>query len=235
MKLMLRSIILKLIIIILVFTGFTISYLSDGRGTNTLLFFTIQSNLWLGIVDIILLIASIIAIKRKEYTLKNGYYILQQVFTLCIALTGVVFIFILLPGILLHRDLTSYNPFTSYSIIFHAVVPALGIIDYFISIERVEFKKYSFLFGAIPSLYYFIFSLIGYICNWDFGEGRNYPYFFLNYASPAHIFGFSSQMPYLMGSFYWIILLLALVLGMSYLLIYLLKRKNIKRRVEYGK
>ena len=227
------SMILKTIIISLVFIGYTIAYLKDSRGLNTLLYFTIQSNLWLAIFDLVLLIAMIIAYKKGVYKVNNNYYRLQQIFTVCITVTGIVFVCILLPGILLHGDLTSYKPFSSYSIIFHMIVPTLGIVDYFMFTKEVEFKHYDYLYVAIPTLYYFTFALIGYHLNWDFGEGRNYPYFFLNYDSPAKIFGFSDTMPYFMGSFYWIILLTGLIIGLSYLYIKLLEKINRKYTTNF--
>ena len=47
--------------------------------------------------------------------------------------------------------------------------------------------------------------------------GQNYPYFFLNWGSPAAAFGFTDELPY-MGCVWWIlaILLFLIIIGWSY-------------------
>ena len=67
---------------------------------------------------------------------------------------------------------------------------------------------------------YAIYAGIGYARNWQFAEGYNYPYFFLNWGSPAGAFGFTDELPY-MGCAWWILglFLALLIVGMLYLLI----------------
>ena len=40
--------------------------------------------------------------------------------------------------------------------------------------------------------------------GWEFAMGARYPYFFLNWGSPAGAFGFTDELPY-MGCAWWII------------------------------
>ena len=56
--------------------------------------------------------------------------------------------------------------------------------------------------------------------NRQFAEGYNYPYFFLNWGSPAGAFGFTDALPY-MGCAWWILALFCalLIVGMLYLLL----------------
>ena len=82
-----------------------------------------------------------------------------------------------------------------------------------------------------------IFALQGsaYALNWDFGGGNNYPYFFLNWDSPAGAFGFSSEMPYFMGCFYWIVVMIAFIslLSLGYIaLIGKLNRRAQKKELK---
>ena len=67
---------------------------------------------------------------------------------------------------------------------------------------------------------YAVYAGIGYVRNWQFSEGYNYPYFFLNWGSPAGAFGFTDELPY-MGCAWWILILFCalLIVGLLYLLI----------------
>jgi hypothetical protein len=67
----------------------------------------------------------------------------------------------------------------------------------------------------MPPLAYFVFAGALNILNVDFGKGDTYPYFFLNLKSPAGIFGFSDTPPFVIGSFYWIILFLLMVFSIA--------------------
>ena len=60
-----------------------------------------------------------------------------------------------------------------------------------------------------------------YVLGVDFGRGEAFPYFFMNYFSPAGIFGFSKNMPYIIGSFYWIAMLVIIIVGLAVLYAYL--------------
>ena len=50
--------------------------------------------------------------------------------------------------------------------------------------------------------------------GWQFAEGYNYPYFFLNWGSPAGAFGFTKGLPF-MGTGWWILALLIFLLAVA--------------------
>lgn len=213
------SIFLKSLVIAFVIAGVTLTYFHGySGGEHTFLYFTCQSNLWIGIFDLICLVVLAFNMYKKQYFLSKPYYYLGQVLTVSIALTGIVYTFILAPGAYLAPSdlIANFNPFNVGSIFVHMVVPTLAVIDYFLITRNIKFKGVDGLWSLIPVGGYFIFAIIGYCLNLDFGRGNNFPYFFLNFASPAGIFGFSSEMPYFMGSFYWIILGFCIVFGLSY-------------------
>ncbi len=179
---------------------------------TTFLFFTIQSNIWIALTMLFLLIVSLLEYRTKKQLFKKWMYIIKLIFTVAISLTCMVYCFILVPSAPENFDCWDIG-----SVLLHAVVPALAIIDYFVDIKNYQYKTKEVFLVILPPLYYLFFSLIGYFLNWNFGEGHNYPYFFLNYNSPAKVFGFSDEEPYFMGSFYWIVILLILVLGMGFI------------------
>ena len=194
-------------------------------GSTLILYFTNQSNIWIALVALILAIIQIVKLKKGTVGFSKSVYLVQQVFTVSISLTCIVYCFVLVPSFLA-VDSDLFNPFALTQMLLHVVTPLLAIIDFIFSCRGVTFKKADCLWSAIPPLYYLGFSAVGYVLNWNFGMGNNFPYFFLNYDSPAGIFGFSDVMPYFMGSFYWIILLVFLVLGMSLAYLKIVNRFN---------
>lgn len=201
--------------------GFTNGFMS---GSSLLLYFTNQSNIWIGAVALVLAIVQIIKLKKGEYTLGKKLALIQEIFTVSITLTGVIYCFVLVPAFLAAGG--GFNPFSPTQMLLHVVSPVLAIIDFLCFTKGVKFKKTESLLATIPPFYYLFFSMIGYFKGWDFGGGVNYPYFFLNYGSPAGVFGFSNEMPYFMGSFYWIAFIVLLVSLTSLIYIKIVNKKK---------
>ena len=154
----------------------------------------------------------------------NRLYILKLTSAVSITLTAVIFCAVLAPG----AGNADYNAWTFGSVIVHTVVPFLSIVDFFIDGGDFRFdKKHNFI-SLLPPLYYFVFCVILYFGNVDFGRGDNFPYFFLNFGSPAGIFGFSEEFPYRIGSFYWVVFIVALVYSISLLYSFLHNKLNKK-------
>ena len=230
------SLIFKFAIIVCVIVGFVLTYLFGHiNGVTSLLYFTIQSNIWLAIIDLVLSIVMIKALIKNNYLIDHRFYIAHQIFTVCITITGLVFLCVLVPGFYLSKEALpeGYHVFNAAAVLLHIVVPSFAILDFILFTKTNPFNKKNCFYVAIPTGYYFIFSLIGFFSNWDFGDGRNFPYFFLNYDSPAGLFGFSDVMPYFMGSFYWIIIIVILAFGLSYLFIKIINHRLNKMKINY--
>ena len=221
------SVFIKLAVAFFASWGLIECFFASGfmGGSSLILYFTMQSNIWIAVADIIIAAFQIKSIKDGTYALNPKIYLIQQVFTVSITLTGCVFCFVLLPafaaqGADMMRVVTAHE-----QIFLHVVTPLLAVFDLLVFTRRSSFKKGQFLWAAIPPLYYLFFAMIGYFAKWDFGGGNNYPYFFFNYGSPAGVFGFSDEMPYFMGSFYWIAVLVVFVLSVSALYIAIINRR----------
>ena len=228
------SIILKFLIGITSLTGVIISFFNaqyDGYShwSKRLLFFTGQSNLWIGILSFILAILIIIKLTTHKDCVKDWLYTLKYVFTVSITLTGFIYCCILGPfagksGAILHTwSLSSW--------LTHIIVPVLSIADFFIDDYKYVFKKRHVWYSIIPPALYLAFCAILGVFNIDFGKGETYPYFFLNFNSPAGFFGFSDQKPFVMGSFYWIIIFLLMTLSFAFLLVFI-HPESIKKRKQ---
>ena len=199
------SLVLKITVVLSSFYGVYLAVSADARG---MLFFTIQSNIWIGIACL----AGIVLMVTKA-EIKRWMYSAKLICTVSITLTGVVFCVMLAP---LYGD----EAYSLVNVLTHVIVPAASILDFIVYDYPAKYKKYECLTVTIPPFYYLGFAGIGYVLRWDFADGFNYPYFFLNWGSTAGAFGFSEEFPYI-GCFYYIVILVAFVIGVGALYIWL--------------
>lgn len=205
------SLILKLIIVLSSAYGV---FLAVSSAPATMLYFTIQSNIWIGAVCL----AGIVLMIRKA-EIKKWMYSVKLIFTVSITLTGVVYCVMLAP---LSGD-AAYSP---VNVLTHVIVPAASVLDFAVYDYPAGYKKRECLLVTIPPFYYLAFAGVGYALNWDFNNGENYPYFFLNWGSPAGAFGFADEFPYI-GVIYYVMIMVAFVVGVGalYILLAYLVRK----------
>lgn len=176
--------------------------------SRRLLYFTAQSNLWLGTTFLLILL---LPLKRKNAEKwKRGLYLLKFVFTVSITVTGVVFCALLAP----FAD-DGYRPWTLPNALTHVVSPALAVADLFTDKTALRTGKKQVFLCLLPPLIYCAFVGVLGAFSVDFGRGENYPYFFLNYRSPAGLFGFSDQRPFFVGAFYWLAVLCLFILAIA--------------------
>lgn len=185
-------------------------------GKTVYMFFTIQSNIALAIICAI---GFVLLLRNKPVS--DLWYLVKFIGTVSITLTGMVFCFVLAPTM-------SGSAWNIQNILTHVVVPVVCVIDFFVTGINSQIKKRSIVYVIIPPIIYAIYAGIGYALNWQFAEGYNYPYFFLNWGSPAGAFGFTAEPPF-MGCMWWIfaLLIFLIIVGWVYLLILdLLKKKK---------
>jgi len=206
------SYILKVIAAVSAVLG-TILSAAGGRlsfmgGKTVFMYFTIQSNIALAVICAIGL-----GLMIRNAKVGKAWYIVKLVGTVAITLTGAVFCFVLAPTM-------GNAAWNIQNILTHVVVPLACIADFIVigPCLDIDIKKRSVLFVTVPPLLYAVYAGIGYVRGWQFGPGLNYPYFFLNWGSPAGAFGFSDQLPF-MGTGWWILALLILLIlaGLLYL------------------
>jgi hypothetical protein len=176
-------------------------------GANVFMFFTIQSNIAVAVIS---LIGLVLMFRPK---IPAAWYIIRFVGAVAITLTGAVFCFVLAPTM-------GDAAWNIQNTLTHVVVPAAAIADFFVTCSGAGIKKSSVIWVTVPPLLYAIYAGIAYVNGWQFAEGITYPYFFLNWGSPAGAFGFTDGLPF-MGCGWWILalLILLIVAGFVYLLI----------------
>lgn len=216
--------VLKCIVAVSALLGIALS-MYDGRnfmgGWNVFLYFTIQSNLWIAILDIValVLIAKGTLLQSGSTCGSRAYSLAQLIFTVSITLTGVVFCFVLAP------TMPQGTAFVPANVLTHVIVPLAAIIDFIVCRKQYTFRWLDSLYSTIPAWYYLAFASIGYVLNWPFSAGANYPYFFLNWGSEAGVWGTSNALPFI-GVGYYILIILAFLIALATCYISLCPRKK---------
>lgn len=211
------SVLLKMTVALGAFVGVALSHYNMRGfmgGNSTFLYFTIQSNLWIALLDVVAFVMmargseALGRMGAEERVAARWYSLAQLIFTVSITLTGVVFCFVLAP------TMAPGTAFGLANVLTHVVVPLAAIIDFIVCRRTYTFRRIDVLFPTLPAWYYLAFASVGYVLDWPFGEGINYPYFFLNWGSPAGAFGFCDALPF-MGVAYYIALILLFLIALA--------------------
>ena len=219
------SLVLKVIVIASAVTG-TLRSANLGRGSfmsgsRSFMYFTIQSNI---LMAVICAIGGIKLMKGKDAG--SAWYVVKFVGTVSITLTGVVFGFLLAP-------LLGDHAWTLHNTLTHLIVPVVSVLDYYVICITSEIKYRNVIYVTIPPILYAIYAGIAYVNGWEFATGVNYPYFFLNWGSPAGLFGFSDELPFI-GTGWWILVILVflIIVGLVYLVTArLIGRKSVGKQI----
>lgn len=197
---------LKLTVILCAIAGTLISARAGRNsfmgGSRVFMFFTIQSNL---AVAAVCAAEAFLLVRGKP--IPGAWYVVKLAGTVSITLTGVVFAALLVP-VLGRGAWNLQNTLT------HAVVPAAAAADFFVVASGVHIRRKSVFWVIVPPVLYVIYAGVGYVRGWEFIRGLNYPYFFLNWGSPAGAFGFTKGLPY-MGCAWWLALLLLFLIAVG--------------------
>lgn len=211
------SIVLKILIAVLSFLGvFLACFFATRDGYShwykRLFYFTQQSNIWIGVTSLVVGILYIMENVKKKSIVKNYLHVLRFIFIVSITITGIIFCCLLAP--FASED---YNTWAFSSIATHVLVPVLSIADLFVDHHDFVLKKRHIFYALIPPIAYLVFALIMGYCNVDFGMGDPFPYFFLNFKTEVGLFGFKDGNPPELGTFYWLVVITMLVMGVSYM------------------
>ena len=154
----------------IMFTGYKFmngyEIILESSNLSMLKFFTVDSNMLMGIVSFIFVI--------KEYKILNGEkvsitlydYILKLVSTTAVALTFFI-VFAYLGPISEHGILSMIM---NSNLFFHLLIPVLSIID-FILYEKNDLIKFKYtLFGIIPTFIYGMVYLINILIHMENGR-----------------------------------------------------------------
>ncbi|MBP5631809.1 MAG: GNAT family N-acetyltransferase [Clostridia bacterium] len=217
------SLILKIIVVISAVVGTVLSAIAGSRsfmgGGTVFMYFTIQSNI---AIAVICAVGAVLLLRKKPVA--APWYVVKFAGTVSITLTGLVFCFVLAPTL----GSAAWN---IQNVLTHVIVPVAAVADFFVTGVWGNIRYRSVVFVLLPPLAYAVYAGIGFVNGWQFAPGINYPYFFLNWGSPAGAFGFTKGLPF-MGCVWWIIALLILLIavGLAYLAILnAIKKRRLRR------
>lgn len=223
------SIVIKFLIFVSMVVGILATLLGNSfMTTQSFLFFTVQSNIWIGVWCLFFAIMQVVCLcKRKNY-FRRWMYVIKYMFTTSITLTFVVMSAMLTPTFIqqgMGKSLLSLS-----NIFPHYVVPILAIVDFILFDTSWETKKADFLFATIMPIYYLIFALILGACGVQFSQdGDTFPYFFLDYDGMGWFNWFNPNGKYgvfTLGVFWWIVILTAFVIGMGILYLFVQRKMS---------
>ena len=171
------SLVINIIITILtifasiaMFTGFKFmsgyDIVLQSTGIYMLRFFTVESNMFMGIVSLIFAIDEISVLKGKKKEISAKKYILKLMATVAVSLTFfVVFTYL---GPIAEHGLSSL--LMNSNLFFHLIIPILSILT-FVLFERTDKLKFRYTFyGIVPSLLYGVYYLINILVHMENGK-----------------------------------------------------------------
>ena len=127
-------------------------------------FFTVDSNIFMGIVSFIFIIKDIELLSGKIKEISKKYYILKLMSTTAVGLTFFVVFTYLIPisGSIMLMLLNS-------NLFFHLVVPVLSILT-FILFEGTDLKFKDSLYGIIPTVIYAVYYVTNILVHVENGK-----------------------------------------------------------------
>ena len=221
-------VILRFLAIFLFFISFFDQYV------GTIFYFTVQSNILVIIVLLILNIYDILKLQNKINSMPNFIYRLKYISVVGISLTFLIFGLILTPIIVFKTDYPFYVLSIS-SLSMHLIIPIISILDWFVNDYLKNPRLPSFLIPLTFPLYYLGFAMtcsvvgVKYKDFFNMDVDNHVPYFFLDYKKygwfkiklDQGLFGF--------GVVYWIVGIAILVTFISFIYLYI-KKLSLKNK-----
>lgn len=217
------SITLKIIIFISMLIGITaILAGSSFMSSASFLYFTVQSNLWIGICCLLFAVFQIRGLEIKPYM-----YVIKFAFTISITLTCVVMATMLTPTMI--RQGNGIGLLEVSNFFPHYLVPILSVMDFFLFDTSWVPKKNDLLYSLLPPLYYLVFALSLGALGVEFSKGNNFPYFFMDYKTIGWFRGFQPNGkygPFTLGVFWWIMILFVFIIGVGSLYLFIQRKMH---------
>lgn len=162
--------ILTIIATIIMITGFKfmtgVEPVLESTKIGVFKSFTVDSNLFAGIISFIFILNEISIIKGEKKEISDKLYILKLMATTAVSLTFIV-VFVYL-GNIAENGLISL--LLNSNLFFHLIIPLLNIIDFIFFIKKDNITyKYAF-YGLIPTLLYAVFYTTNVIIHIENGR-----------------------------------------------------------------
>ncbi len=158
---------LNIAITVLSFVAWILMFASSGNGTyeaggfSSLLFFTVLSNLFVGITSLLLFVFQLISFVKKENHVKEWVMVLKFVSVVSVVLTALTVACFLAPRALMNQE-GYFSLYASQNLFFHFIIPLLALINFIFFENEPSLKfRYTF-FSLLPVIFYGLFYLFNY-------------------------------------------------------------------------
>lgn len=124
-------------------------------------FFTVLSNLFMGIIAALMVVMISLYKTKKIKTIHRSFYIIDLISTVGVALTMFVTVFILAPFAVMVGEET-FTPavlFTGSNLLFHLLIPLFSIVTFISFLNTQEIKLKEVTYAYIPIVIYMIFYI----------------------------------------------------------------------------
>ena len=146
-------------------------------------FFTVQTNLFIAIIQTLLVACIIFEIfgKNLNFTKSQLFSKLRLLSSFFITITFIIYCFVLAPSGIIFKGKTFKEMFDFRNILLHVVVPTLAFVDYvlFCPKNTVSYKQI-WIFLIYPAVYTILVYLRVIFGGNAFVSGSKYPYFFFD-------------------------------------------------------
>ena len=148
-------------------------------------FFTVESNMFIGITALVLGINQILYLK-KGIKINKIIFIIKYVATVSVAITFFTVLFFL--GPVVYRD-NFWLMYKGVSFFYHFLIPVLAMVVFIFFESTNEYDIKISFYGMIPFIIYAIFYLIAALANMDGGKVKSgYDWYgFLSFGIPIFI------------------------------------------------
>lgn len=193
------------------------------------MFFTYFTNLSNIFIDIMLVIFIIYDLKKVKY-IPQGMYLIKFMATISITLTFLVYMLLLAPTNS-QGFIGAYLNNGAGSLCVHFITPVLAIIDFLLFSEHYRPDEKHVYYSVVPPLVYVGYVIVlGHVFHIRWYGDMLAPYNFLNYGAPTGWFGFDLSLlgskTLGIGTFYMIVVLLILFIGLGTLFLKLKRTKK---------
>lgn len=146
-------------------------------------FFTIQTNIFIAIVEIILVGCQILNMcgEKTPFIDSKAFSFVRTLTTFFITITGLIYCFVLAPAGIYFDGKPMSVLFDLRNVLLHISVPVMSIIDHLLNCPKGELRyKHAPIFLIYPLAYFIMVNLRAIFSTKRFNDGSLYPYFFLD-------------------------------------------------------
>jgi hypothetical protein len=198
----------RLVLIALCLTGLYFNFFGGKNGMmnlHPLIYYTLQSNLLVLLVTLLTLVLSAKDMDSGSPRQRRWLHVLRFATAPAITLTFLVF------WTLLSRIVGADYLLSPNNLCVHTLVPLMYVLDFFLFDRETVISRPQVLWSAAMPVYYMVFAVArAEIIQEKLYTGSRYPYFFIDLDTYGWL-GNSAGM----GVLWWVLILLALVIGIG--------------------